>query len=133
MRIKLPRRLYGTRSAVLALLAICLLQAPAAAQEATEQVLTWPSFGLAPGQSLRFTLFVPGDMPVRGHTKVFDNTGMVVAESARIKIPAGHFHSFDFGPDELRRQGSPAAGRDQLHASCYVRVSGAWQKVDGLA
>jgi hypothetical protein len=112
------------------LLTFCLSR-PALAADTSTRVLQWPSFGLAPGERVRFTVFMPGQ-PMRAGVKLFDADGLIVAESDEVAIPLGEFHSFDFDPADLRTPGEAGTGRRQLRASCYVRVAGPWSHLDGI-
>lgn len=68
--------------------------------------------GIVPGQRLRVTIFNPpsfetaaGSEPQRqsatGHVKIFDGSGVLIAQSDPVVIPPGAFHSFDFNRDSF--------------------------------
>ncbi len=103
-------------SVALALLALCFLQAQVRAQGMTEQILVSPPVGLASGQSLRFSLFIPDGTPVRAQVKLHDERGAIIAQSNKAVIPLGQFRSFDFNRSDISLAGE-GTGRIQLRAS----------------
>ncbi len=80
--------------------------------------------GIVPGRTLRVTLF---NLPsfgseteseaqhnVRGHVKVFDGTGNLIAQSPEQVIPSGEFRSFNFNHNEILLPGEPDTNRAQV-------------------
>lgn len=121
-----------TRVLVMTLLTACLFQGPASAEAPPERILLWSSFGLAPDQRARFTLFAPSGQPVRATVKLFDASGALVAVSDEAIIPASAFHSFDFDTGDIRAPGEPGTGRRQLRASGHVTRVGPGASIDEL-
>jgi hypothetical protein len=115
-------------------LALCFLQPPIHAEQMTEQIVMFPSIGLAPGQMLRLTLFNPDGEPVRARAQVHTSTIQVGMGDGSVRlVRGGTFHSFDLDRSDIPLSGEEATGRVQLRASCYIRMAQPWQNVDGLA
>jgi hypothetical protein len=115
-------------------LGLCFLQPPIHAEQMTEQIIMFPSIGLAPGQSLRLTLFNPDGEPVRARAQVHTSTIQVGMGDGSVRlVRGGTFHSFDLNRSDIPVTGEEGTGRVQLRASCWIRVSQPWTKIDGLA
>lgn len=114
----------------LALLVSCLFQSTVVAQDPDEPILISRAFGLSRDQGVRLTVFMPEGPAGVSHVKVFDSTGLPVAESPEVRISGGSFHSFHFEPGDIHLEGEEGTGRRQLRASCWIRVNGPW---DGKA
>lgn len=87
--------------------------------------------GIVPGQMLRFSVFNPPTSisgaqrePLRGHVKVFDSGGRMIAQSAEVVIPTGEFRSIDINRDDLHLAGEPGTGR--LQTLGRYRISADW-------
>jgi hypothetical protein len=120
------------RVALLALLTISVAQLPASAQPSGPQALYkdifLPPIGLAPGQSLRFTLFNPAGDPVRAQTRLHHTGGTLIGLSDG-SVRANAFHSFDFHHSDIPLPGEASTGRIQLRASVRLTFSQAIQPV----
>jgi hypothetical protein len=119
------------RSSIAVLAALALLvtfQSTVAAQDPDQPILLSAVFGLARDQSARLTVSMPEGPSGISHVKIFDSTGVPVAESAEVRISGGAFHSFNFGPDDIHMVGEQGTGRRQLRASCWIRVNGPWAR-----
>jgi len=76
-------------------------------------------FGIASGQTVRFTTFIPKDPSTTEQMRqgssvqvtLFDASGAQIAQSDEILIPPGEFRSIDFNRDAL-----PLLGRVQIRA-----------------
>lgn len=87
-------------------------------------------FGMARGQTARFTVFNPGDtvdqqgcgergtacsnLTVSVVVAMMDQQGSRIAQSAEIEIPPGEFRSIDFNRDAFLLPGEPDTGRLQI-------------------
>ena len=111
-----------------ALLVSCVFQATVVAQDPDQPILISRVFGLARDQSVRLTVSMPLGPSGISHVKIFDSTGVPVAESAEVRISGGAFHSFHFEPGDIQLTGETGTGRRQLRASCWIRVSGPWTR-----
>lgn len=83
--------------------------------------------GIVPGQTLRVTVSDPNLPDQSGHPTgykalvcVFIADGKQIARSEEIAIPAGGFHSFNFGRNALPLAGEPGTGRLQLRATLFI-------------
>lgn len=91
--------------------------------------------GIAPGQTLRFSLFNPlssGSEAVSdaqsksfsGHVKVFDASGNLIAQSADLIVAPGEFRYFDLNRDALHLPGEPGTGRLQVRLELsFIRIN----------
>lgn len=77
--------------------------------------------GVVPGETLRVTLINPPSLdssrqqPIaNGHIKIFDSSGIPIAQSDEAIIPSGTFHSFDFNPNTFASRGERGTGRHQV-------------------
>jgi len=122
MKLYIARQVLIAKLAALTLSAICFLQAPVRAQEMTGYTVMFPSVGLAPGQSLRFTLFNPNGEPVRAQTKIHHAGGIQVC-LADGSVRSGAFHSFDFKRSDIPLAGEEGTGRIQLRGSIRLTFS----------
>jgi hypothetical protein len=120
MKRHIARYVSIARLTALALSALCFLQAPVRAQGMTGYIVIFPSVGLAPGQSLRFTLFNPNGEPVRAQAGIHHAGGVQVC-LADGSVRAGAFHTFEFKRSEIPLAGEGGTGRIQLYGS--VRLS----------
>lgn len=98
-----------------------LLAGSGHAQEASGYLVLFPSVGLAPGQSLRLTLFQPDGQPIRARAQVHHSGGIVVALGDG-SVRAGEFQSFDFKRADIPIPGEPGTGRLQLRASLHLTI-----------
>jgi hypothetical protein len=112
--------------AVLVLLVSCFFESTVAAQDPDQPILLSRVFGLARDQSVLLTVSMPDGPSGISHVKIFDSTGVPVAESAEVRISGGTFHSFHFEPDDIHLVSEEGTGRRQLRASCWIRVGGPW-------
>jgi hypothetical protein len=85
--------------------------------------------GIIPGQTLRLTMFNPtepgtpeGTEPLLARVKLFDQHGLLIAESSEVLIRAGEFHSFDFNRSDLPLAGEPGTGRAQVRTAALWGV-----------
>lgn len=131
MKPRIGRQVMAARLAVLALGALCLLQPQARAQEATDPRFVFPSVGVAPGQSLRLTLFNPEGMPVRARASV--HSGGIQVALADGSVRAGESRSFDFKRSDIPLPGEDRTGRLQLQASFQIATSEPRRKIGELA
>jgi hypothetical protein len=108
-------------------------QRTAAATETNRRQLALASdpAGFVCGQTLRVNVFnsnapeVQGSARLVARVKLFDASGVVVAQSPEVELPAGQFRSFDFKRDDLLLPGEPETKR--LQVRCGLQAS--W--VDG--
>lgn len=70
------------------LVVTCLIQTHVQAQEKNQYFLFAPPLSIGPGQSTRFTLFVPEGIPIRAQPKLFDEHNRMILESPVASIPA---------------------------------------------
>src|SRR5262245_22232527 len=116
--------------ALLALLIIGVAHLPAKAGQSGTHVLYQdiliPAIGLAPGQSLRLTLFSPEGSPVRAQARVH-HTGGILVGLADGSVRAGTFRSFDFHYRDIPVAGEAGTGRIQLRASVRLTFAEAIQ------
>jgi hypothetical protein len=87
MRIKV--RWVGIGLMLSILVATGAPQTHVRAQDKTQYFLFSPPVSLGPGQSIRFTLFLPDGVPIRAHAKLFDEHNLTILESPVASIPAG--------------------------------------------
>jgi len=109
----------------LALGTLCFLQTQVYAQEMNGYVVVFPSVGLAPGQTLRLTLFNPAGEPLRVQPQIHHTGGMLVGMgdgSVRFVQP-GVSQSFDFNRSEIPLTGEQGTGRIQLRASFLIGIA----------
>ena len=88
-----------------------------------------PPAGLLPGQFLRFNLYNPaasGTPAAKGHVKVFDGRGVLIAQTIDIEIAAGCFQSIDISRESLNLPGDPNTGRLQVRAEVEISL---WQEL----
>jgi hypothetical protein len=76
--------------------------------------------GLLYGQTLRINALYPGDpadpqrQSVGARVRLYDASGVLLAQSAEVIIAPSEFHSFDFDRADIAASGEPAGGRLQL-------------------
>ena len=70
------------------LVATCSFQTQVRAQETNQYFLFAPPLSLGPGQSSRFTLFVPDGVPIRAKAKLMNEQNLTILESPEVSIPA---------------------------------------------
>jgi hypothetical protein len=127
MKRSIARQVLIAKLAVLALSAICFLQAPVRAQEMTGYTVMFPSVGVAPGQKLRLTLFNPNGTPVRMQAQIYYDSGFqggIYVASGFVTNNRDEFHSFDFHRNDIPTAGEAGTGRIQLHPSVRLTFSG---------
>ena len=78
MKRYIARQILIVKLAALVLGTVCFLQTEVHAQEMTGHLVMFPSVGLAPGQTLRLTLFNPTGEPVRVQAQLAHPGGIVV-------------------------------------------------------
>jgi hypothetical protein len=86
----------------------------------------FPSVGLAPGQSLRLTLFNPNGTPVRSQAQIYYQHGFqggVYVASGFVTNNRDEFHSFDFRRSDIPLAGEAGTGRIQLQPSFNLTYS----------
>jgi hypothetical protein len=128
MKRYILRNVLIAKLAALALSAICFLHVPVHAQEITGYTAMLPSVGLAPGQSLRLTLFNPNGAPARIQAQIqydFGFTGGIYVASGFITNNRDEFHSFDLRRSDIPLAGEAGTGRIQLNPSVKLSFSGA--------
>ena len=125
MRIGYIHHVSIIRLGALALLVLCLFQPKVRAQEEVSLVFHTISWGMARGQTARFTIFNPSE-PVNTEltrqvtfveVMLMDARGAVIAQSDEIAIPPGEFRSVDFKRDDL----AVAVERAQMRAQVRYR------------
>jgi hypothetical protein len=132
MKRHIARHVLIAKLAALALSAICFLQAPVRAQEMTGYTVMFPSVGLAPGQSLRLTMFNPNGTPVRFQSQIYYDHGFqggIYVASGFVTNNRDEFHSFDFRRSDIPLAGEAGTGRVQLHPSVRLTFSEAINSV----
>lgn len=126
MKLYTDRHVLITRLAVLVLFTLSVATQPVMAQYSGTHLLYQdifiPSVGLAPGQSLRFTLFNPDGAPVRAQVKLHHTGGVLVALGDG-SVRSGAFHSFDFKRSDILLPGEAGTGRIQLRGSVRLTFS----------
>ncbi|HEY8458769.1 MAG TPA: H-X9-DG-CTERM domain-containing protein [Blastocatellia bacterium] len=125
MKRYIARQILIARLTVLTLCALCFLRSPIQAQGMTGYTVIFPSVGLAPGQSLRLTLFNPNGAPVRAQAQVHHSGGIQIAladGSVRL-IQAGAFHSFDFNHFDIPMPCYENTCRKQILPSVSITFS----------
>jgi hypothetical protein len=131
MKRYIVRHVLIAKLAALALTALCIAQSQARAQGMVGYIVIFPSVGLAPGQSLRLTLFNPNGAPVRAQAQLRRSGGMQVVlgdGSVRFVQPGG-IHSFDFNRSDIPLAGEDGTGRIQLVPSVKLTFSEATNPV----
>jgi hypothetical protein len=126
------RNILIAKLAALALSALCFLQAPVRAQEMTGYTVMFPSVGLAPGQSLRITLFSPNGTPVRIQAQIYYDNGFqggIYVASGFVTNNRDAFQSFDFRRSDIPLAGEAGTGRVQLRPSVRLTFSEAINSV----
>jgi hypothetical protein len=130
MRIGYIHHVSIIRLGALALLVLCLFQPKVRAQEEVSLVFHTISWGMARGQTARFTIFNPSE-PVNTEltrqvtfveVMLMDARGAVIAQSDEIAIPPGEFRSVDFKRDDLSLAGERAQIRAQVRYRSFYLV-----------
>jgi hypothetical protein len=132
MKRRIARKLLIARLAALALITLCFSQAAVRAQGMTAVIVIFPSVGLAPGESLRLTLFNPAGEPVRVQARLHHTGGMLVGLTDG-SVRGGASRSFDFERGDIPLPGEEDTGRIQLSASFDIRVAERLGPIDPLA
>jgi len=122
MRIGYIHHVSIIRLGALALLVLCLFQPKVRAQEEVSLVFHTISWGMARGQTARFTIFNPSEPVNTELTRqvtfvemmLMDARGAVIAQSDEIAIPPGEFFSFDFDRTDFALSGESGGGRLQM-------------------
>ena len=70
------------------LVATCSFQTQVRAQETNQYFLFAPPLSLGPGQSSRFTLFLPDNVPIRAQAKLMDEHNLTILETPEVPVPA---------------------------------------------
>ena len=124
-----------TSRAVALIVALGLFAAQAAGQTVTGSSFNVNSrdvaaVGLVPGQTLRITVFNPGETAQSGESKpiqikvgLLNNRGELLYETAEADIPAGGFHSFDIRREDITAAGEPRTGRLQVRVELVIEVA----------
>lgn len=113
-------------------LSVCFQDRQVYAQGRTVYTVIFPSAGLAPGQSLRLTLFNPADTTIQVRAHVRHTNGFVVGLGDG-SVRSGAFHSFDFKRSEIPLPGEDRTGRLQLLAAMTVSLAEPPSKIDEFA
>ena len=89
--------------------------------------------GIPPDHKLRVTILNPpasgSEAPhtyPKGHVKVFDKGGVLIAQSVELAIPSGEFRSFDIDRYALSLPGEPGANRAQVRIQPSVNSESEW-------
>jgi hypothetical protein len=89
--------------------------------------------GITPDHKLRVTILNPpasgSEAPhtyPKGHVKVFDKGGVLIAQSVELAIPSGEFRSFDIDRYALSLPGEPGANRAQVRIQPSVNSESEW-------
>jgi hypothetical protein len=114
----------------LALLVLCLFQPKVRAQDEVSLVFHTIPWGMARGQTARFTIFNPSEPVNTELTRqvtfveviLMDARGAVIAQSDEIAIPPGEFRSIDFKRDDLPVAGERAQMRAQIRYRSFYLV-----------
>ena len=128
MKGYIARNILIAKLAALALSALCFLQAPVRAQGMTGYIVIFPSVGVAPDQSLRFTIFNPNGEPVSAQAQIHHTGGMQVC-LADGSVRSGDFLSFDFKQRAIPLPGEAGTGRIQVRGSVRLTFSEAIKPV----
>ena len=131
MKRCIARQVLIVRLVVFALGALCFPQTQVNAQGMTGYIVLFPSVGLAPGESLRLTLFKPDGVPVRAQAQIH-HTGGILVGMADGSVRAGGFESFDFKRSDIPLPGEAGTGRLQLRASFHITTAKARKKIGKL-
>jgi hypothetical protein len=78
------------------LVATCPPQTHVRAQGKNEYFVLSPPVSLGPGQSTRFTLFVPDGVPIRAQAKLIDEHNRTILESPVVSVPASVPNTWTF-------------------------------------
>jgi hypothetical protein len=128
MKRYIIRNILIARLSVLALSALCFLQAPVRAEETTCNVI-FPPVGLAPIQSLSLTFFNPNGTPVHAKAQIHNAGGMQVGlgdgsvRFLQYSVQAGAFYSFKINYSDIHLSGDERTGRKQILASVSLTFS----------
>jgi prepilin-type processing-associated H-X9-DG protein len=123
MKRYIARQVLIARLGALALVTLCFLQGPVRAQGMTAVIVIFPSVGLAPGQSLRLTLFNPAAETIRAEARIHGGANFLLCDGSVKFIRAGAFQSFDFHRSDILLAGEEGTGRIQLRASVSLTFS----------
>jgi hypothetical protein len=132
MKRHIARHVLIAKLTALALSALFILQGSVRAQETTGYIAMFPSVGLAPGQSLRLTLFNPNGTPVRIQGQIYYQHGFqggIYVASGFVTNNRDEFKSFDFRRSDIPLVGEAGTGRVQLHPSVRLSFSEAINSV----
>jgi len=130
MRVNLICHNSIIRLAALGLLALCLVEPRVRAQEEVSLVFHTIPWGMARGQTARFTIFNPSE-PVKTEltrqvtlveVMLLDARGAVIAQSDEITIEPGAFRSVDFKRGNLPVAGERAQMRAQIRYRSFYLV-----------
>ena len=125
MKLYFTRFILIARLAALALSVLCLLPGQIQAEEMNGYIVMCPSVGLAPGESLRLTLFNPNGVPVRAEALIHRAGGVQVAlgdGSVRF-IQPGITRSFDINRSDIPPMGEEGTDRLQLRAPFFIGIA----------
>ena len=111
MNRSIARQVLLAMLTVTALVALCFLQTQGYAQGMTGYIVIFPSVGLAPGQTLRLTLFNPDGAPVGAQAQIHHSGGILVGLGDG-SVRAGAFHSFDFNRGDIPLAGEAGTSAD---------------------
>jgi hypothetical protein len=84
-----------------------------------------PSFGIAPEQTVRFSVANPrtqeeGTEPVQVQAYIYDSLGRLVSQTDPVEVRPDQFRSLDFKRDDMRVAGEEGTGRVQVRAVIQV-------------
>lgn len=130
MRVNLIYHNSIIRLTALAVLALCFFQPQVRAQEEVSLVFHTIPWGMARGQTARFTIFNPSEPVQTEMTRqitlvevmLLDARGAVIAQSDEIAIPPGAFRSVDFKRDDLPVAGERAQTRAQVRYRSFYLI-----------
>jgi hypothetical protein len=81
--------------------------------------------GLAPGQTLRLSIFNPAPNAAGPHVKVYTGTGLAVLSGSHTPLKSGEFDSFNISYSDLEQMsGEPGTGRRQIRVELAIVYTG---------
>ena len=101
------------------LVATCSLQTQVCAQETNQYFLFAPPLSLGPGQSSRFTLFLPDGIPIRAQAKLIDEHNLTILESPEASVPAASPFTLTFTHQQI----SEVTRTSGAHFRIFVSVT----------